>query len=68
MPFPEPRFVDNEDGTVRDNLTGLIWLKNANCFGGHVHGDQALARLAITCQLALNGLTDGSTPGDWRLI
>lgn len=25
------RFTDNGDGTVTDNLTGLIWLKNANC-------------------------------------
>ncbi|NJO18324.1 MAG: DUF1566 domain-containing protein [Thioploca sp.] len=29
-----PRFTDHSgDGTVTDNLTGLIWLKNANCFG-----------------------------------
>jgi hypothetical protein len=27
-----PRFTDNSNGTVTDNLTGLIWLKNANCF------------------------------------
>ncbi len=27
------RFTDNVDGTVTDNLTGLVWLKNANCFG-----------------------------------
>ena len=29
--WPVPRFTDNADGTVTDNLTGLIWLKNANC-------------------------------------
>ena len=29
--FPNPRFTDNGDGTVTDNLTGLIWLKNADC-------------------------------------
>jgi len=28
----DPRFTDNGDGTVTDNLTGLIWLKDANCF------------------------------------
>ena len=28
-----PRFTDNADGTVKDDLTGLVWLKNANCFG-----------------------------------
>ena len=31
--WPNPRFTDNGDGTVTDNLTGLIWLKDANCFG-----------------------------------
>ena len=29
--WPSPRFTDNANGTVTDNLTGLIWLKNANC-------------------------------------
>ncbi|MEJ2240301.1 MAG: hypothetical protein P8X82_18580, partial [Gemmatimonadales bacterium] len=28
----DPRFADNGDGTVTDNLTGLIWLQNADCF------------------------------------
>ena len=31
--FSEPRFTDMRDGTVRDNDTGLIWLKDANAFG-----------------------------------
>ncbi len=31
--WPMPRFTDNSDGTVTDNLTGLTWLKNANCAG-----------------------------------
>lgn len=30
-PWPEPRFVDNGDGTVDDLLTGLTWLQGANC-------------------------------------
>lgn len=29
--WPEPRFTDNYDGTVADNLTGLVWLRDANC-------------------------------------
>lgn len=33
--WPNPRFTDNRNGTITDNLTGLIWLQNANCtFGG----------------------------------
>ena len=63
--WPNPRFTDNGDGTVTDNLTGLIWLKNANCFGTRTW-DQALS----DCNGLSNGscgLTDGSVDGDWRL-
>jgi len=28
-----PSYTIHGDGTVTDNLTGLIWLKNADCFG-----------------------------------
>ena len=28
---PDPRLTDNRDGTVTDNLTGLMWLQDANC-------------------------------------
>ncbi|MBI5376565.1 MAG: DUF1566 domain-containing protein [Candidatus Schekmanbacteria bacterium] len=28
--WPSPRFTDNGDQTVTDNLTGLIWVKDAN--------------------------------------
>jgi len=31
IPWPEPRFTDNGDGTMTDNLTGLMWLKDVNC-------------------------------------
>jgi hypothetical protein len=62
---PTPRFFDNDDGTVTDNLTGLIWLKNANCFNSiswKTALDTANALANGEC-----GLTDGSVPGDWRL-
>lgn len=59
-----PRFTDNDDGTVKDNLTGLIWLKDASCrtlkWGAAVSAANTLANGAC-------GLTDGSAPGDWRL-
>jgi hypothetical protein len=31
--WPSPRFSSNLDGTITDNLTGLIWLQDAECFG-----------------------------------
>jgi len=63
--WPTPRFTDNSNGTVTDNLTGLIWLKNANCFGTRVW-DNALAT-SNTLANGACGLTDGSKPGDWHL-
>ena len=63
--WPNPRFTDNGDGTVTDNLTGLIWLKDTNCFGmcSISEGLNDCYRLSEgQC-----GLTDGSSAGDWRL-
>jgi hypothetical protein len=63
--WPVPRFTDNGNGTVTDNLTGLIWLKNANCLG-HRTWYVALS----DCNALENGqcgLTDNSKAGDWRL-
>lgn len=65
VPWPSPRFTDNGNGTVTDNLTGLIWLKNANCFGIRTWNN-ALA-LCNGLNSGECGLTDGSAEGDWRL-
>jgi len=37
--WPSPRFTDNGNGTVTDNLTGLIWLKHASCYGKRTWAD-----------------------------
>lgn len=62
---PSPRFIDNKNGSVTDNLTGLTWLKNANQFG-EVTRDDALKK-AHSIASGSYGLTDGSKAGDWRL-
>lgn len=64
-PLPSPRFTDNGNGTITDNLTGLIWLKNANCFGTRTWAT-ALTD-ANTLADGACGLTDGSSVGDWYL-
>jgi hypothetical protein len=71
---PDPRFTDTGDGTITDNLTGLVWLKDANCSGAmtwQASLDWA-NRLADGCTDCGGldddcGLSDGSQPGDWRL-
>lgn len=64
--WPKTRFVDNGNGTVSDNLTGLVWLKNANCFGPQ-NWASALYAANNLANGSFCGLNDGSKPGDWRL-
>ncbi len=63
--WPVQRFKDNNNGTVTDNLTGLIWLKKANCFFVYSWDDA----LSAVNELASGDcdLNDGSVAGDWRL-
>ena len=63
--WPNPRFTDNGNGTVTDNLTGLIWLKNANCYGAQTWANALLS--AKTLNSGECGLSDSSAEGDWRL-
>ncbi len=71
--WPIPRFTKNGDGTVTDNLTGLIWLEDANCFGQR-NWTNALAAANSLFEGSTTdpnngdcGLSDGSTVGEWRL-
>jgi len=73
--WPSSRFTDNKDGTVTDNLTGLTWLKDANCTDtvGGIDRDSGLlnwpSALTWSNKLANGrcGLSDNSVAGDWRL-
>jgi Protein of unknown function (DUF1566) len=59
------RYVDCGNGTVTDTVTGLIWLKQSNCFPA---GDWDEAKKsAAGLKNGDCGLTDGSSAGDWRL-
>jgi hypothetical protein len=65
VPWPNPRFANNGNGTVTDNLTGLIWTKSSSC-SYQTTWDDALS----DCNGLGHGqcgLTDGSIGGDWRL-
>ena len=63
--WPATRFTDNQNGTVTDHVTGLIWLKNAGCFNP-TNWDTALTDVN-TLASGECGLSDGSTEGQWRL-
>lgn len=56
VPWPDPRFTNNGDNTVTDNLTGLVW-------------EQSVSNSALTLSDALadaESFADGGF-NDWRL-
>ena len=61
--WPDPRFTNRGDGTVLDNLTGLVWALNANLPNGSKTWQAALDYVA--------GMNAGTNPNlgytDWRL-
>jgi len=62
---PNPRFTDHGNGAVTDNLTGLIWMANAGCFGTQTWNNGLVA--CNTLASGSCGLTDSSVAGNWRL-
>jgi hypothetical protein len=74
--WPIARFTDNGDGTITDNLTGLMWLKDANCAQTAGYDPDLTGNGSTTWQNALNfvkGVNAGTysvcSAGytDWRL-
>ncbi len=74
--IPSPRFTDNGDGTVTDNLSGLMWTKESNCIlgttfdtDGMVSWDQGLLFATkvndhtYNCNLS----SPADSYADWRL-
>lgn len=74
VPYPNPRFKDNGNGTVTDSLTSLIWLKNADCPNAERTWPQAfndIDDLNTSGTMNGNDCNDTSKGGghqtDWRL-
>lgn len=77
--WPDPRFADNGDGTVTDELTRLMWLQEPNCMYVYYPGfdnDGTAEDGLVTWQHALDfaaAVNTGSYPdcaaghADWRL-
>ena len=70
---PLGRWCDQNDGTVKDMSTGLVWLKDAG-WGGlklwedcTTHDDAHTRAGALYAGMPGAGLSDGSVEGDWRL-
>lgn len=65
----EKSYTDNGDGTVTDDHTGLVWQKNHKDSGDVcqlINWETALSYCS-TLASEVDGLTDNSTVGQWRL-
>jgi len=60
---PSPRFTENGDGTITDNLTGLMWAKDANLTGSMNWSDA----IDYANNLSLGSYECGASYIDWRL-
>jgi hypothetical protein len=62
-------YTDNGDGTVTDNHTSLVWMKNHKLEGGTCDANTWEDALSYCSTLAdgVDGLSDGSVAGDWRV-
>jgi len=72
VPLPVPRFtVNNPDGTVTDNLTGLMWLQDFNCPAQTLSWLEALDAVAeLNTSFMMSGQACDAytaTFDDWRL-
>jgi hypothetical protein len=63
-PLTSPRIIDNGDGTLYDTVTGLTWLKKADCIQASWADSIAAVNGLANGQC---GLTDGSAAGQWRM-
>jgi hypothetical protein len=61
------RFIDNNNGTVTDTLTALIWQKDSSCHGSKTWQGALVACNDLSAATSGCGLSDGSTAGQWRL-
>ena len=71
-----PRYTDSLDGTIKDNLSGLIWLQNAYCddvAAGHSWSEALSIIAELNAAGTMNGNHCGDTSNagghqnDWRL-
>ena len=67
--WPSPRFSDNGDGTVTDNLTKLVWLRDAACLGSERFAEAHDRVAAFAVDASSFGCEDyGDTLWpDWRV-
>jgi hypothetical protein len=65
--WPEPRFTDNGDGTVADNLTGLMWLKDGDCLRGSWNDAFSLIANLNSNPSVNNCMEYYAAYSDWRL-
>ena len=58
------RWIDNGNGTITDTVTGLVWLKKADC----IQADWPSAIASVNALASGTcGLSDSSKAGDWRM-
>jgi hypothetical protein len=68
---PLDRFIDNDNGTITDKFTRLVWLKDGVCSGiATIDWKSAVILAGVisgNATIPICGVVDDSHLGDWRL-
>jgi len=65
---PQNRFVDNNNGTITDTFTRLVWLKTGDCLTTDWESAVFIAGvISGNATVPICGIVDDSHLGDWRL-
>lgn len=68
VPSPQPRFVDNGDSTVTDNLTGLMWVKDPHELPDNTDGKTWNDAIDFCNALTYAGYSDWYLPNRRQLF
>ncbi|MCP3941211.1 MAG: DUF1566 domain-containing protein [Desulfobacteraceae bacterium] len=66
--WPIPRFIDMGNGTIKDELTGLIWLKDGECLDLQIWNDMFIIKNDFNTNPGNYPCMDyTATHNDWRI-
>ncbi len=68
VPWPEHRLVDHNDGTVTDNLTALMWMRDADTANGSMTWQEALDHVDSLNNQQYLGYEDWRLPNRKELL
>lgn len=66
--WPDPRFTDNGNGSITDNMTGLEWIKDPHSLSGNASKENWSNAITFCQELTYAGHSDWRVPSRRELV